>query len=423
MPGPFNRSWSRHVRIAHYEFDVPCEEYSLTWMRSDRVNGRLVLRGNEMSLSHQRNMSHSEQYNPDWGAILVPLYGHISVDSDAVDKARERALSVWYSKLKGDTSASLGVTIGSWNQSWNMIAKRYKQLSKIVRDVAQKSVTQTATIEKRYAEKFKQMDNRLKDLHFRLYAITSRANLWKPADVRRLKRLIKAEEKRRLKAKHALRRDLEKASSANLFLEGIFGWMPLVQDIINAATTLTGDHFPAGYISGSGRHVYGAPIDEPSPGSLRITGGSVQVRSKYTAQVSVENPNVWLANQLGLLNPAVVAWDLVPWSWVVGMFINVQSVLESFTALYGLSVTDVTRTDESRIVSSVAMENAYPMDHPGYARSTASAHARFKARVRLTGIPTPSLTLRMPKLSMTLGLIAAATTTVQVAKLSRNQSN
>lgn len=422
MPGPFNRSWSRHTQIAQYK-NVPCEEYSLTWHTSARVNGALVLRGNEMSLIHRRNLSHSERYDPKWGAVRVPLYGHVSVNSKDWNVVRERALSVWYSKLKGDTAASLGVTVGSWNQSWSMIAKRYGQLSRIARDVAQKSVIRTAKVEKRYAEYFKRMDDRMKDLHFRLYALRSRENLGKPADVRRLKRLIKAEERRRLKAKDALRRDLEKASSANLFLEGIFGWMPLMQDIINTAKTLTGDNFPAGYISGSGRSVVAVPTMDRSPGTLIVTGGSIQLRSKYTAQVSVQNPNVWLANQLGLLNPAVVAWDLIPWSWVVGMFVNVQSILESFTALYGLTVTDITRTDESRIVSSVEKETLYPVGHPGYARSTATGSDRFKARVRLNGIPTPSLTLRMPKLTMSLGLIAAATSTVQVAKFSRSQSN
>ena len=407
------------------QYAVPCEEYTLTWNTSPRKkNGKLELLSNEMSLSHRRNLSHSERYNPDWGPELVPLYGHVFVNPEDWDKVRERALSVWYSKLKGDTAASLGVTIGSWNQSWSMIAKRYGQISKIVRDVAQKSRTRTVVIEKRYAEAFKRMDERLKDLNFRLLARTSRENLWKPADVRRLKRLIKAEERRRLKAKVSLRRDLEKASSANLFLEGVFGWMPLVQDIIKTAKTLTGDHFPAGFISGSGRLFLPVPPSKDlPPGNLVVTGGSIQLRSKYTAQVSVENPNVWLANQLGLLNPAVVMWDLIPWSWVVGLFVNVQSVLESFTALYGLSVVDVTRTDESRIVSGVAYENTFPVDHPGYARSTATGSDRSKARVRLTGIPTPSLTLRMPKLSMTLGLIGAAATTVQVAKLSRSQSN
>lgn len=268
------------------------------------------------------------------------------------------------------------------------------------------------------------MDNRLKDLHFRLYALNSRANLGKPADTRRLKRLIRKEEKRRLSSKDALRRDLEKASTANLFLEGVFGWMPLLQDIVSAAKTLTGDNFPAGYISSrTGYTVAAVKPTNPPVGSLKITGGVIQLRSKYTAQVSVQNPNVWLANQLGLLNPAVVAWDLIPWSWVVGMFVNVQSVLESFTALYGLTVTDVSRTDISRIVSSIARENTYPVGHPGYARSTSTGLTRYKARVRLVGIPTPSLTLRMPKLSMSLGLIAAATTTVQIAKFSRNQNN
>jgi hypothetical protein len=46
-----------------------------------------------------------------------------------------------------------------------------------------------------------------------------------------------------------------------------------------------------------------------------------------------------LASRLGLINPASVAWELVPFSFVVDWFTGFGSYLDSFTELAGLSVS------------------------------------------------------------------------------------
>lgn len=64
------------------------------------------------------------------------------------------------------------------------------------------------------------------------------------------------------------------------------------------------------------------------------------------ATVSLSNPNLLLANRLGIINPQMWVWDLIPWSFVVDWWFPIGSFLQNFTALVGLSLNgaSVTRT-------------------------------------------------------------------------------
>lgn len=64
------------------------------------------------------------------------------------------------------------------------------------------------------------------------------------------------------------------------------------------------------------------------------------------ATCSVSNPNLLLANRLGLINPAVWLWEAIPWSFVVDWWVGIGNFAQNFTALVGLSLSSasVTRT-------------------------------------------------------------------------------
>lgn len=70
----------------------------------------------------------------------------------------------------------------------------------------------------------------------------------------------------------------------------------------------------------------------------------------------VTNPNFALANQLGLINPGTVAWEIVPFSFLVDWFIPVGAWLNSFTDILGYDVlypfTTTTR-EVTAITSSI----------------------------------------------------------------------
>lgn len=127
---------------------------------------------------------------------------------------------------------------------------------------------------------------------------------------------------------------------ANNWLEYSFGWKPLIQDIYSAV-----NHFqtpirstrPRGqsrndryvkYLDGtisSGIYTY-----QESRGVLFAKTGCV---------VTISNPNAYLANKLGLVNPLTVAWELIPFSFVVDWFVNVGEFLSQGTDFVGLTVT------------------------------------------------------------------------------------
>lgn len=120
--------------------------------------------------------------------------------------------------------------------------------------------------------------------------------------------------------------------ASTLYLEGIFGWVPLIQDIHNAYTVLS-DLSPT------------AKLTKVRPQDVRSLSGDLGGGTRGTLQKSfgvqvggrirVTNPNLALLERLGLVNPAAVAWDAVPYSFVINWFIPVGTFLKSLTDMVG----------------------------------------------------------------------------------------
>lgn len=128
--------------------------------------------------------------------------------------------------------------------------------------------------------------------------------------------------------------------AASLHLEIIFGWTPLLADI-HAATTSVIQLAPVrGKVRASVTDTW---YDRPNANWQEI---EMKVRSTRSAMYVVSNPNTWLAERAGLLNTAAVAWDLVPWSFVVNMFVSTGQLVNSITDFAGLTFDNdtVTRT-------------------------------------------------------------------------------
>lgn len=126
---------------------------------------------------------------------------------------------------------------------------------------------------------------------------------------------------------------------ADNFLEFHFGWEPIVKDIYSAIDVLQ-RRFPSEVIrvasSRAWNHTY---FSSTSPVTgLATTTYDYKYRMQMCAYVSVSNPNLRFADLLGLINPATVAFDAVPFSFVLGWFVNVEQVLSSFTDFAGLSI-------------------------------------------------------------------------------------
>lgn len=310
---------------------------------SPRVNGKLRLRSNahEYSLARVTAFGQSHGVNDCGGAENAASFPWTTAQSNEV-----------YAKFVGKLragDADLGVTLASWQQSANMIVDRLEKL---------------------------------KDF-FSLRRVSRRRRRRRPQREDRFSR-----------------RQL-----ASDVLEGEFGWLPLVADIHACLTTVCGEQaIPSNWVHATSRfsmEKYTDAVGNPR----RITRDSGRGRITYAAKVSVTNPNLWLLNRLGLINPLVVAWDLVPWSFVVNMFVNVNQLLGSLTDTVGLTLTDVSQTK-----SYSTLREQQTQWHSGVAQNRTSwSNVLKRHRVRTAGsIPKPSLQAKVPNLDWNLAVIASA---------------
>lgn len=124
------------------------------------------------------------------------------------------------------------------------------------------------------------------------------------------------------------------------FLEYHFGWSPMVADIYTGIDILQSPVRPKAVRAYS--KVTHNPQYYRSENSNYKTFVTQRLVSSSCVGCSVEvtNPNLYLANQLGLVNPASLVWELVPYSFVLDWFVPVGQFLNSFTEWMGLQITD-----------------------------------------------------------------------------------
>lgn len=133
------------------------------------------------------------------------------------------------------------------------------------------------------------------------------------------------------------------------WLEYKYGWMPLLMDVKNSAEFLAQESIGRALrfsckaseqrtgtlvkLSTTGK--YGATPTIPLPVTQSLTWSV-----KHTAKLwcELQNPHLSAAQQLGITNPALVVWELVPFSFVFDWFIQVGNYLQAVTALDGVTV-------------------------------------------------------------------------------------
>lgn len=210
-----------------------------------------------------------------------------SAPASAVTASLNGARSKFAGKVKGDTSALLAAYLER-QQAIGMIAKRGLQLVDFVKSMRRLDVSSALQ-------------------HLGLRATDK--------DSRRL------------------RRTLDKRVSDGI-LEVQFGWKPLMQDIGNAMTVLE-KPVPAGRVKASATERFRTSFVPQQLATMTLSGS---VRTVVGADVSVDNPNLFLANQLGVVNPAAAVWEVIPFSFLVDYVIGVGDWLNSFTEFWGLSM-------------------------------------------------------------------------------------
>lgn len=154
--------------------------------------------------------------------------------------------------------------------------------------------------------------------------------------------------------------------AGDLWLEYWFGWVPLVSDIYSSVKILEGSvQVP---VKVKVRHSSLNSLYDTS--SNHGTGNNqwryrekfrYKTRCQMGVKLRVTNPNLYRASQLGLVNPASVAWELIPFSFVIDWFYPVGAFLSSWTDTLGLTFEDAYTTSSSHYTEgNTLMESNFP---------------------------------------------------------------
>ncbi len=189
---------------------------------------------------------------------------------------------------------------------------------------------------------------------------------------------------------------------SNLWLEFHFGWSPLINDIGQAISVLDSNPPPLHVNGKSGKYGWKASTYYAWDASQYRRGDMEGfVQAKVGADIVVTNPNLYLSSKLGLTDPLGIAWELVPFSFVVDWFVNVSDYLAQFSDFLGLKITNPYTTvyTECKRASGRMWVNTQRCD----------VESKYLRMTRTKGLPAVTLTIRPPwRLSASRALTSIA---------------
>lgn len=326
--------------------------------------GKLRLRANPLTYRHDRLQWFDVKVGRQSGNnVSISPPGAQTARTDALPPSwgnwaveQNQASARFNGKLRYG-SASMGVTIASWKQSQDMIVRRFGD--------AQRALD------------------------------------------RSLARLSRDK-----KAVAALRKEREPL--AGQILEVEFGWLPLYQDLKAALSTVCEHGVPDRYVKGVGLSTW----DETQVLPNKTTNWMGVSRATYCATVQISNPNLWLANRMGLINLPGIVWDLVPWSFVANMFGNFNQLVGSLTSEVGLNITDRNLTKSVKMLMH-RREVSIPASSFQIQPVTASRMLYKRTDRTLNASPKLSFVAKVPEINWELCLIAGSLVVQRIDRINK----
>lgn len=134
-----------------------------------------------------------------------------------------------------------------------------------------------------------------------------------------------------------------KDTIADLWLFSIYGVMPIVMDLETAVKHKALSD--TGVIHARTKRVYNT-FSETLPHDYCTVSYWVDgmVRGHSCAYVTITDPWIKMAAEYGFTNPFILAWERIPYSFVIDWFCNIGDWLQGFSALHGVEIKDYSFT-------------------------------------------------------------------------------
>jgi hypothetical protein len=162
----------------------------------------------------------------------------------------------------------------------------------------------------------------------------------------------------------------------------VYGWRPLLSDVYDSAELIArkaseGSPETYGTLRASAFRNYevsGAELEEITGGETHWVGASHKYSKRITASYVLESQTRQVLAQTGITNPLLLAWELLPYSFVVDWFVPVSTYLESLTAFDGftlksersyLTVKETWKYAHDYSASGIAQPNNRPWSRSG----------------------------------------------------------
>ncbi len=132
---------------------------------------------------------------------------------------------------------------------------------------------------------------------------------------------------------------------SQIYLEFYFGWKPLVGDIYDAIKVMDSP-FNTFSVKSSAKGSIPDPFNVNTQGqdATYVTSeylfGEYKQTVRLQADLVITNPNLAMMESFGIANPLSIAWELVPFSFVVDWFVNVGDYLGSLTDFAGVQIVN-----------------------------------------------------------------------------------
>lgn len=323
----------------------------LSQSRSPRVNGKIIFRQNPFKFRFNRDHGHTIYFKYPFGTPGTE--GSLKYDC------------TWAGY--------------SW-RAWDYLDNNVASLQNQALDNLRKKLSSVRT---NLLDMFRTRNESINMMRKRVMTIVNAYRALKRGDWRHFKRLLKINPRRPNQGWDNI---------PGLWLEYWYGWAPLVGDCYNVCKDLL--RVPSMVTTARTRHkvVIGtSKVYNNSSAKGTIYQSSVfHIVTTARCFAKVNNQAISALSQTGILNPSLVLWEAMPYSFVVDWFIPVGDYLENLNALAGISVSDISATttveDKCQVWSGNFKQEGW---HNKPIAFSSDWYSKAKERRTYTNFPSP----------------------------------